>query len=373
MKIAQISPLFERVPPVGYGGTERVVSYLTEELVRRGHEVTLFASGDSVTSAELVPGCARALRLEGKTQAHLPYHLTMIDEVFARIDEFDLLHFHIDCIHFPLTARHSVPALTTLHGRLDLDDIHQCYERFKNLSFVSISDHQRAPMPWLDWAGTVHHGLPLDLHTPVERPGEHLAFLGRMSPEKGAETAIEIAARAGLPIRLAGKIDEADASYCEQRLRPLFAAPGVAYVGEIGGAAKDEFLGAARALLFPIDWPEPFGLVMIEAMACGTPVVAFRRGSVPEVIDDGVTGFVVDTIDDAVAAVGACGSLDRRRIRATFEERFSATRMTDDYLRLYQDLIERGASHARATHRHGGTGRRAARASYRASGTRVSR
>jgi glycosyltransferase involved in cell wall biosynthesis len=373
MKIAQISPLFERVPPVGYGGTERVVSYLTEELVRRGHDVTLFASGDSLTGAELVPGCARALRLDGKSQAHLPYHLTMLDEVFARVDEFDLVHFHIDCIHFPLTARHSVAALTTLHGRLDLDDIHECFQHFKNLSFVSISDDQRAPMPWLDWAGTVHHGLPLDLHTPVERPGDHLAFLGRMSPEKGAETAIEIARRAGMPIRLAGKVDDVDVSYFEQKIRPLFSAGDLEYVGEIGGNAKDEFLGGARALLFPIDWPEPFGLVMIEAMACGTPVVAFRRGSVPEVIDDGVTGFVVDSVDDAVAALAACASLDRRLIRETFERRFSATRMTDDYLQIYEHLLERGATHARATHRHGGTGRRAARASYRSSGTRVPR
>jgi glycosyltransferase involved in cell wall biosynthesis len=372
MKIAQVSPLFESVPPVAYGGTERVVSYLTEELVGRGHEVTLFASGDSVTGAELVPGCDRALRLAGRSTFHLPYHLTMVDEVFARIDEFDLVHFHIDCLHFPLTARSSVPAVTTLHGRLDLDEILTCYQRFRNLSFVSISDHQRQPMPWLDWAGTVHHGLPLDLHTPVERPGDYLAFLGRLSPEKGAETAVEIARRAGLPIRVAGKIDPADAAYCAQRIRPLFDA-GIEYVGEIGGRDKDEFLGGARALLFPIDWPEPFGLVMIEAMACGTPVVAYRRGSVPEVIDPGVSGFVVDGLDEAVAAVAACGALDRREIRRTFERRFSVARMTDDYLGIYDHVIEQGSHHARATHRLGGTGRRAARASYRSPGTRVAR
>jgi glycosyltransferase involved in cell wall biosynthesis len=219
----------------------------------------------------------------------------------------------------------------------------------------------------------VHHGLPLDLHTPVERPGEYLAFLGRMSPEKGANVAVEIARRAGLPLKLAGKIDDKDSSHWEQDVRPLVERDGAEYVGEIGGATKDEFLGGARALVFPIDWPEPFGLVMIEAMACGTPVVAFRRGSVPEVITDGVTGFVVDTLDEAAAAVARCGSLDRRRIRASFERRFAASRMTDDYLRIYQDLIERGATHARVTHRFGGSGRRAARASYRSSGTRVPR
>ena len=373
MKIAQVSPLFERVPPVGYGGTERVVSYLTEELVRRGHQVTLFASGDSESSAEVVSCCPRALRLDGKTVAHLPYHVAMVDRVFERADEFDLIHFHLDCVHFPLLARHPAPALTTTHGRLDLEELEDCYRHFRALRFVSISDDQRRPMPWLDWAATIHHGLPLELHTPTTRTGDHVAFLGRLSPEKGADAAIEIARRAGVPIRIAGKIDDQDAAYCEARIRPLFALPGVEYVGEIGGVAKDEFLGSARALLFPIDWPEPFGLVMIEAMACGTPVVAFRRGSVPEVIDDGVTGFAVETIDDAVAALQACAALDRTRIRATFERRFSATRMTDDHLAIYQELIEIGDLHARATHRFGGTGRRAARASYRTPGTRVPR
>jgi len=263
--------------------------------------------------------------------------------------------------------------VTTLHGRLDLEEIQGCYQRFKDLAFVSISNDQRRPMPWLDWAATIHHGLPLDLYTPVAQPGRDLIFLGRLSPEKGAEAAIEIAARAGLPIRLAGKVDPKDELYYQARVRPLLDRPGVEYVGEIGGVAKDRFLGDALALLFPIEWPEPFGLVMIEAMACGTPVIAFRRGSVPEVIEDGVTGFVVDTIEEATAAVEACRALDRGVIRATFERRFSAPRMTDDYLTLYQALIDRGALHARVPHRLGGTGRRAARASYRAPGSRVSR
>jgi glycosyltransferase involved in cell wall biosynthesis len=366
MRIAQIAPLFERVPPDGYGGTERVVSYLTEELVQRGHDVTLYASGDSRTSAHLIAGCERALRPAGRCRHYLPQQVAMLDDLFARIHEYDVVHFHIDCTHYPLTARSATPAVTTLHGRLDVEDLQPCFQRFRHLAFVSISDHQRLPVPWIGWQATVYHGLPRDLHTPVAAPGDYLAFLGRMSPEKGCETAFTIAERTGLPLRLAGKLDVNDQPYWSTRVAPRFGQPGIEYVGEIGGRDKDDFLGGARALLFPIDWPEPFGLVMIEAMACGTPVIAFRRGSVPEVIEDGLTGFIVDDVDGAVAAIGRLGELDRRRIRARFEERFSVERMTDDYLQVYEDLVARGAFHVRALHRTGGTSRRAARPSFRA-------
>lgn len=363
MRIAQVSPLFERVPPGGYGGTERVVSYLTEELVRRGHQVTLFATADSITSARLVPGAPAALRPAGRDRfAHI-YHVAMLDEVYARADEFDVVHAHVDCLHFPLALRSPVPWLTTIHGRLDLEDIVACYRRFAALPFVSISNDQRRPMPWLHWRATVHHGLPRTLHSPVRRPGDYLAFLGRMSPEKGFEDAVEIARRTGLPLRAAGKLDPSDEVYWRRRVLPFFDSGEVEYVGEIGGRVKDEFLGGARALLFPIDWPEPFGLVMIEAFACGTPVIGYRRGSVPEVIEDGLTGFIVDRVDEAVRAVAHVGRLDRGRIRARFEERFSVERMTDDYLRLYHEL---GATHGRTHQRAGGATRRAAGPTYRA-------
>ncbi|HTJ45893.1 MAG TPA: glycosyltransferase family 4 protein [Kofleriaceae bacterium] len=349
MRIAQVSPLYERVPPIAYGGTERVVAYLTDELVERGHEVTLFASGDSITRAELVPGCERSLRLGGNEDP-IAAHVAMIDEVFRRAErgDFDVIHFHTDYLHFPLLDREPYPALTTTHGRLDLGDHAPLFRRFAHLRFASISDAQRAPMSWLDWIGTVHHGLPIDLH-PAGSGGGYLAFLGRLSPEKGCEDAIAIAARAGLPLAIAGKRDRHDLDYCRERLDPLIAGPGVEFIGEIGGRAKDDFLGGARALLFPIDWPEPFGLVMIEAMACGTPVIAYRRGSVPEVIDHGVTGFVVDSIDEAVRAVDRCAHLDRATVRATFEARFSAARMADDYLALYDQL---GSQHGRDLVRH---------------------
>jgi glycosyltransferase involved in cell wall biosynthesis len=369
MRIAQVSPLFERVPPTAYGGTERVVSYLTEELVRRGHDVTLFASGDSQTRARLVPGCAEALRPAGRARHHLGYHLAMIDEVFARAADFDVIHFHTDLFQFPFARACATPCVTTLHGRLDLDDFEPCFRRFRDQAFVSISDAQRAPMPWLGWRATVHHGLPRALHAFDKRGGDSVVFLGRMSPEKGCEAAIEIALRAGRRLRMAGKIDQEDADYWAARVDPLRARHGIDYVGEIGGRTKDEFLGSAAALLFPIDWPEPFGLVMIEAMACGTPVIAFRRGSVPEVIEDGVTGFVVDDVDGAVAALARIHELDRRRIRETFERRWVVERMTDDYLDVYQELHE--ATHGQPI--AGGSGRRAARPSYRASGARVAR
>jgi len=370
MRIAQVSPLFESVPPVGYGGTERVVSYLTEELVRRGHEVTLFASGDSVTSAHLIAGCDAALRPSGQNRFHIGYHIAMIDDVFARGDDFDLVHFHTDLVHLPVATRSPIASLTTLHGRLDLECLRPCFERFSDHAFVSISDDQRRPTSGARWAATVHHGLPQDLHTFRADAGDHVVFLGRMAPEKGCEAAIAIAQRSGRRLRMAGKIDVDDAAYWASRVEPLVRRHAIEYIGEIGGAAKDAFLGEAAALLFPIDWPEPFGLVMIEAMACGTPVIAFRRGSVPEVIDEGVTGFIVDDVEGAVAALARVGALDRARIRGTFERRFSVERMTDDYLRVYQELYE---------DRHagiplvGGIGRRAARPSYRALGSRVPR
>ena len=338
MKIAQIAPLAESVPPRLYGGTERIVSYLTEELVRQGHDVTLFASGDSLTSARLVPCAATALRLNSAVRDSLPYHVMMLDEVRRRAHEFDVLHFHIDLIHFPLIRQFSERTVTTLHGRLDLPDLWSFYHAFPEMPLVSISDDQRRPMPPVNWAGTVHHGLPLDLLAFNAVPkGGYLAFLGRISPEKGPERAIEIALRAGLPLKIAAKVDPVDEAYWREVVEPLiYTHPPITYVGEVNEREKAAFLGDALALLFPIDWPEPFGLVMIEAMACGTPVIAFRRGAVPEVIEHGRTGFVVDHIADAVEAVGLANELDRAQIRLRFEQRFSAERMARDYLAIYR-------------------------------------
>src|SRR5476651_976741 len=340
MKIAQIAPLAESVPPKLYGGTERVVSNLTEELVRQGHEVTLFASGDSRTAAELVACTDVALRLNPKVKDHAPYHLMMLDQVRRRADEFDVLHFHIDLLQFPLIRDFADRTVTTLHGRLDLPDLYPFYEAFPWIPLVSISDHQRLPMPPVNWVGRVHHGVPADLlpFTAVPKGG-YLAFLGRISPEKRPDRAIEIAVRAGVPLKIAAKIDAVDRDYWNSTIAPLVARhPNVEYVGEINERQKGAFLGNARALLFPIDWPEPFGLVMIEAMACGTPVVAFRAASVPEVIEDGVSGFIVRDIDQAVAAVSRLGELDRVAIRAAFDRRFSVQRMARDYLEIYRSL-----------------------------------
>jgi glycosyltransferase involved in cell wall biosynthesis len=365
LKIAQVAPLYESVPPQCYGGTERVVSYVTEELVRQGHDVTLFASGDSVTRARLVPACPRSLRLDTGCRDQLAHHIVMLEHVFQSADEFDVIHFHCDYLHFPLSRRHRVPHVTTLHGRLDLPDLQPLYRLFADQPVISISDSQRRPLPGADWQGTVYHGLPLDLHTFRDRPGQYLAFLGRVSPEKRVDRAIEIARRAGLPLRVAAKVDPADRKYYEEEIRPLIeaAGPAVEFLGEVGGKDKDDFLGNACALLFPIDWPEPFGLVMIEAMACGTPVIAYRHGSVPEVMDDGVTGFVVADIDEAVAAVGRVGELSRRRCREVFEERFSVERMARDYVAIYRRLIEQ-AGDGRARTRRAGKGRRRARANH---------
>jgi glycosyltransferase involved in cell wall biosynthesis len=338
LKIAQVAPLFESVPPRLYGGTERVVSWLTEELVRQGHDVTLFASGDSVTSARLVPCAERSLRLDASCRDQLAHQMIQLHEVLNHAHRFDVVHFHIDYLHYPFSARQKIPAVTTLHGRLDLPDLVPLYRVFDDVPVVSISDAQRDPLPWINWQATVHHGLPRDVLRPGRGDGGYLAFLGRISKEKRVDRAIEIARRAGLPLKVAAKIDRFDREYYEREIAHLFDDPLVEYVGEIGEADKADFLGRARALLFPIDWPEPFGLVMTEAMACGTPTIAWRRGSVPEVIDEGVTGFIVDSIDAAVAAVGRAGSLSRPRCRQQFEERFTVERMARDYVHLYEQL-----------------------------------
>lgn len=339
MRIAQISPLVESVPPTLYGGTERVVSYLTEELVAMGHAVTVFASGDSKTSAELVPVTPRALRLDPTVKDCTPYHCILLDRVLARAHEFEVLHFHIELLQFPALRPIADRSVTTLHGRLDTADHYRFYRAFPSFPLVSISEAQRAPMPPVKWLATVHHGLPRDLLRFHAMPDDYFVFLGRIAPEKGPLTAIEIAKRAGTKLKIAAKVDAADRAYFEREVRPFLDHPLIEFLGEVGGTAKNDLLGRARALLFPIDWPEPFGLVMIEAMACGTPVIAFRRGSVGEVLEDGVTGFVVDTPDQAVEAATRVDALDRAAIRRQFEQRFTADRMARDYVAAYQRLL----------------------------------
>lgn len=340
MRIAQISPLHERVPPRFYGGTERVVSFLTEELVRQGHDVTLFASGDLLTSAKLVGCCDMALRFNPAVRDALPYHMIMLDEVRRRNDQFDILHFHIDIIHAPLVHDFADRTLTTLHGRLDLPDLTPFYGAFRDLPLASISNDQRRYLPNANWLGTVYHGLPWDLLPFRPRADGYLAFLGRISPEKRPDYAIEIAARSRMPLKIAAKVDRADRAYWEAKIRPMVEGnPNVEFIGEIAESDKAAFLGGATALLFPIDWPEPFGLVMIEAMACGTPVIACRRGAVPEVIEENVSGFLVDTIEEAVAAVGRIQNLNCVKVRAEFERRFTAQRMARDYVGMYQQLL----------------------------------
>ncbi len=342
MKIAQVAPLYESVPPKLYGGTERVVSYLTEELVRQGHQVTLFASGDSSTSAELRSICDRALRLEGnKIVDPIAHHIRMLELVMQEASTFDVIHFHSDYLHFPLSRRQPTPSVTTLHGRLDIPDLQPLFREFRDVPVISISNAQREPIRWANWVATIHHGLPAYLHMPRIDAGSYLAFLGRMSPEKRPDRAIEIAIRAGIPIRLAAKIDRADQQYFDGKIRNMLDHPLVDFVGEINEEQKSEFLGNAIALVFPIDWPEPFGLVMIEAMACGTPVVAWNMGSAPEVIQHGVNGFLVNSIPEAVTAVNRIGMIDRVSCRSTFEQRFSARRMAEDYLAAYRWLLRR--------------------------------
>lgn len=348
MRIAQVAPLYESVPPKYYGGTERVVSYLTEELVRQGHEVTLFASGDSISQARLVAPCAHALRLDGSCWDPIIPHMVLLEHVLRHATAFDMIHFHIDYLHFPFVIRCDAPTLTTLHGRLDLPDLPLLYETFSTVPVASISHAQRTPLPWLNWQGTIYHGLPTDLYTFHGEPGTYLAFLGRIAPEKRVDRAIEIAKRVGMPLKIAAKVDAADRAYFEDCIQPLLHEPLVDFIGEIGEPDKANFLGYAAALLFPIDWPEPFGLTMIEALACGTPVIAYRCGSVPEVLENGVTGYIVEEIEEAVEAVTKLSSLSRQRCRQVFEERFLVTRMAQDYLRLYERLGTERAWHAAA-------------------------
>jgi glycosyltransferase involved in cell wall biosynthesis len=344
MKIAQISPLMESVPPRLYGGSERIVSYLTDELVRQGHDVTLFASGDSVSSANLVRCVPMALRLDANVKDPIPYYMLMLDRVREMADEFDILHFHIDQFHFPLFRQIAQRTVTTLHGRQDLHDLKPLYVGFSDMPLVSISNSQRKPIANANFAATVYHGLPAQTLKPNYKPsGDYVAFLGRISPEKRPDRAIRIAQALGLRIKIAAKIDKVDEAYFREHIASLFNLPGVEYIGEIDERSKSEFLGEANALLFPIDWPEPFGLSMIEAMACGTPVLAFRCGSVPEIIDAGVTGLIVDSMDEAIRVMPQVLALDRRAVRQKFEQRFSASRMAKDYVQVYRSLIKQQA------------------------------
>jgi glycosyltransferase involved in cell wall biosynthesis len=340
MRIAQVSSLMEAVPPKLYGGTERIVSFLTEELVALGHDVTLFASGDSMTTAKLEPCWPQAMRLDKNAVDYLAPHIMMVETIARRAHEFDVIHLHIDYLSYPILSRIGVPFVTTLHGRLDLPVLPPLYAMFPHVPVVSISDAQRGPLPEANYVDTIYHGLPTGLLK--QGPGDkgYLAFIGRISPEKGPDAAIRIAAAAGMKIKIAAKIDNADKAYFEANIKHLFDLPHVEYIGEINDDRKSEFLGNAAGLLFPIAWCEPFGLAMIEAMACGTPVIAMRNGSVPEVVDDGVSGFIVETEDQAVAAVKKLPTLDRGLVRRTFETRFCARRMAEDYLNVYLDLIE---------------------------------
>jgi glycosyltransferase involved in cell wall biosynthesis len=340
MRIAQVAPLAESVPPKLYGGTERVVAWLVDELVAAGHEVTLFASGDSKTRGKLEPTIPRAIRLSKPRPDPFPAYAAQLDAVAEAAASFDIIHCHIDWVHLPLIERLGVPHLTTIHNRLDTPDLPAVLARFGKAPLVSISDHHRKPVPEANWLGTVYHGMPPASLAPSYAPGTYLAFLGRLTKEKGPETAIRLARSAELPLRMAAKIPRSETRYYKERLQPIIDNDQIRLVGELNDGGKGDLLRGASALLFPIDWPEPFGLVMIEAMACGTPVVAFRRGSVPEVIDEGVTGFIVDNDEQAVAAIKRIGELDRRRVRARFEERFTAKRMADDYLRLYEALLQ---------------------------------
>jgi glycosyltransferase involved in cell wall biosynthesis len=340
MRIAQVSPLTEAVPPKLYGGTERVVSWLTDELVARGHEVTLFATGDSVTSARLEPMWPRALRLDDSVRDPNALHISMLEHVYRRAADFDILHLHLDYYPFSLMSRQQTPFVTTLHGRLDLPEHQPIFTTFPSVPVVSISNAQRRPVPQANWVETIPHGLPQNLLTPQAKTPSYLAFLGRISPEKGIERAVRIAGRCGLELKVAAKVDAADRDYFNQAIRPMFDLPHVDFIGEITDAQKADFLSGAVALIVPIDWPEPFGLVMIEAMACGTPVIAYNRGSAPEVVDEGVTGIIVEDETSAVAAIRDVSRLSRPTVRRRFVERFTARRMAEDYLAVYRKLIE---------------------------------
>ena len=340
MRIAQIAPLYESVPPQGYGGTERVVSYLTETLVERGHEVTLFASSDSETSARLVGEAPPALRPGNYRGDPLVPHLILLERLFAAPHRFDIMHSHVDLLALPFGRRVPVPMVTTLHGRLDFEELVPLYEEYAELPVVSISDSQREPIPDARWVGTVYHGLPRDLYRFHPEPGPYLAFIGRVSPEKRLDRAIEIALRSRRPLKVAAKVDRADREYFRKEIEPLLGHPLIEWIGELNDQAKDDFLGGAMALLFPIDWPEPFGLTMIEALACGTPVIAWQHGSVAEVLQHGVTGFLCDDIGAAVRAVGRLDRLSRQDCRRAFERRFTSDRMAADYEAIYERLIE---------------------------------
>jgi glycosyltransferase involved in cell wall biosynthesis len=322
-----------------YGGTERVVSHLTEQLVSLGHEVTLFASGDSLTSARLISPCSTALRLSSKCVDPLPHHIISLDQVARRAEQFDLLHFHTDYFHFPLSKHLQLPSITTLHGRLDIPDLQPLYRCFSDVPVVSISIHQRLPMPGANWIANIHHGLPCNLYNPRFVRGDYLAFLGRISPEKRPDRAIKIALRSGMRLKMAAKVDPVDRAYFNSKIKPLLNDPMIEFIGEISDHEKNEFLGNAYAYLFPIDWPEPFGLTMIEAMACGTPTIAFRCGAVPEIIADRLTGFIVDDLASAIDCVARIPEIERRTCRAVFEQRFTVERMTSDYVSLYRRIL----------------------------------
>jgi glycosyltransferase involved in cell wall biosynthesis len=336
MRIAQVAPLAESVPPQKYGGTERIISWLTEELVALGHEVTLFATGDSRTSAKLVPVWPRATRLSRPRPDPFAAHAVLLEILAKNAAQFDVIHCHVDWIHLPIVTRSGVAHLTTLHGRLDLKYLRDTVREFPHAPFVSISDSQRRPLPDLNWLGTIYHGLPPDLFRASHQSDGYLAFLGRISPEKGPHVAIRLAKASGLPLRIAAKVPRDENRFFENKIEPLIDHSNIEFIGEVDDCGKAKLLQGAAALLFPIDWPEPFGLVMIEAMACGTPVIAWRRGSVPEIIEDGVTGFIVETEAEAVAAIHRLGQLDRKKIRSVFEKRFTSRRMAEDYFRLYQ-------------------------------------
>src|SRR5262249_4820193 len=340
LRIAQVAPLVESVPPKHYGGTERIVAYLTEELVRLGHKVTLFASGDSITSAELVPLCRRSFRQNKRATDYLSREVLLMDHVMQRAGEFDVVHFHTGCLHYLISRHLTVPHVTTLHGRLDTPESVRLYERFRGMPMISISNAQRAPWPCANWQTTIYHGLPQGLFRFHPETGGYLAFLGRASPEKRVDRAIEIAKQVGMPLKIAAKVDPANRRYFKREIEPLLKVPYIEWLGEISDKHKDEFLGNAYALLFPIDWPEPFGLVMIESMACGTPVTEYACGSVAEVMDDGVTGFVVNDIDEAVKAIGRVRDLSRARCRKVFEKRFTASRMASDYANAFMRLAD---------------------------------
>jgi glycosyltransferase involved in cell wall biosynthesis len=351
MRIAQIAPLAESVPPKLYGGTERVVSWLTDELVARGHEVSLFASGDSETAARLVPVVPRALRLSRPRGDPTCAAAATLELLAERVRNFDVIHCHIDWLHLPLLGRLGAPFLTTCHGRLDLPGLVHCAQLFPDAPFVSISDNQREPLADANWVGTVYHGMPADLFKPSYERGEYLAFLGRMAPEKGPDTAIRLAREADLPLRIAAKLPRSESRFFKERIEPLMEDERITFTGELDEFGKGELLRKARALLFPIHWPEPFGLVMIEAMACGTPVIAYRHGSVPEIIENGVSGFIVDDDKEALEAIGKIDGLDRRRVRAAFDARFTTEKMVDGYLQLYSDLIGPGRRAVRDSNR----------------------